>query len=442
MGVANYKAKEKQKKETIIQPVKYSSLVVDEKKVRIDSLLSHIEGTPWTVTYFKQVITKDTELRELDISQPKIYQTYVKIDKLELSVTSPIESSYDTDTGISTITGESLVYPSLTPNAFDYFVAELLDNRLGIFKITNVDRKSHNKKTVHGIEYDMVGFSDDNEEFYNNLISKISSTYVFNKHLLKNGKHPLITSELNNDLLDISYEYKNIINYYLDKFLSLKYMTITLPLREGVYDYFLVDFLMKIIDSHDNINTLNIKQPPMDNDPYIKQPQFWKHMLLKTTDFEHSNRNMGLVSKRAFNRNSYLHGAYFYNIEYRVYPVSPKDIMTIKAKIISMSSYLSEDTEYTLTNEPSNVHTLTEGDIQIIHPISIDDSYVLSDNFYENKEGMSLLERCTNDYLRNNALKSDDLKVLLSKYKTWRDLEQFYYIPLLIVLIKEFNRGG
>lgn len=75
--------------------------------------------------------------------------------------------------------------------------------------------------------------------------------------------------------------------------------------------------------------------------------------------------------------------------------------------------------------------------IPLIRPVTVDNKYVLSNAFYlESETGQSVLEVQTNNLLNNRAISTADLYRLAEDHKNWGLLEQFYYTPILIILLK------
>ena len=68
--------------------------------------------------------------------------------------------------------------------------------------------------------------------------------------------------------------------------------------------------------------------------------------------------------------------------------------------------------------------------------------YVLSSNFYEGKlESMTLLEQEITKYIKGEALNPDILMDLYKEHVMWTTAEKYYYLPLLILLLKEYIRS-
>lgn len=431
-----------------IQPKQYESVVVDDKYTPIKSLIAYVEGAPWTVDYYSQVVTKHNDLREIDPGSPSIYQQYQKIIGLEIRVSAALTDSYDTNTGITTVSGNGLMYGTVLPNVGDYFITDTGDAKKGIFRLTNVERKNFNRDSAFYIEYDLTGFAETIPETYTELESKVIRTYYFSKERLIDGLQPLVKEEDHQQIDGLRDSYLNIIKYYFRTFFNRKYMTLVLPGQSfGIYDSFLVDYLLKIVDSFDAEEIRHMKQLPTDFEVFLSQPQLWK--LLYERDYDnltYVNQRMGLVQKNNFNTSSWIRGMAYSNVDYVVYPISPDESSLVKedprVKTLSIEEIIeTKNVSGVLANMITLQYVEPTKTYQQILPVLIDDYYVFSSNFYLNTVNQSLLEILTKDYLKRQAIDLKKLYALIGTYKTWSRLEQYYYTPILITLIKEADRG-
>lgn len=455
MALANYKPDAQlptQPNLPKVEPDKYQSIIHDDKKTPIPSLLAYISGAPWVVRYYGQVLSKHNDLREIDPTQPNVYQQYQKTHNLELRVESAITSGYDTEQAITTVTGSALLYPFLVPNISDYFVADTADSRPTLFRLTNVERRTISRNSAFSIEYEVVGYIDDQASaanLYSNLEDKVIREYYFHKDRLVEGLQPMLRAEETQQIGSLRDMYTDIVTYYFKTFFNRKYMTLVLPGQDyAIYDTFLVNYIMKIIESTDAPEVRLMKTITTDNDPFIKQPQFWS--IMYDRDYKgltYCNKKMQLVTKYVFSLNSFVHGLAFSNIDYIVYPdeydASAVVQHTPNAKVTALEEIMA--TENTLGNV-ADILSQQYVDVNTTYPIIksvLDDGfYVLSGKFYNNELGQSLLEALTNDYLKMQTIDLAKLIELCSRYRSWGKLEQFYYGPILLTLIKEANRDS
>lgn len=76
-------------------------------------------------------------------------------------------------------------------------------------------------------------------------------------------------------------------------------------------------------------------------------------------------------------------------------------------------------------------------EVPLIRPTTLDQYYVLSNAFYtESETEQSVLEVQTNNMLNNRAVNMSELYRLCDDHKNWGLLDQFYYTPILMILLK------
>lgn len=430
-----------------IEPKTYQGIVVDDKATAVKSLIAYVEGAPWTVNYYSQVVAEHNDLREIDAAEPDIYQQYTKINDLEIRVTTPLSESNDTQTGLMTVTGSGNMYGSVLPNVNDYFTTDSGDAKKGLFRVSNVERKSFNRDSIFYIDYTLVGYTDSTNisDLVTSLSNKVTRDFYFRKDRLVDGLQPLLKSEENQALLNVADAYVTIVKDYYRQFFSLKHGTLVLPGQEvPIYDTFIVGYLSQIVDSQDAVEIREMRELPNEREYYMSQNQFWKAMVERDYDLlSYGNAKMGLIGKKNFSRNSFLYGFALSTIQNIVYPITPDqttygsyDTLPKEADPTLVIKE-TKNKQGSLASLITDTYVTTNATIPIIHPVLIDDYYVLSAAFYNNTAQKSVLEILTKDYLQGNVLDMKMLQKLIDKYRTWSRLEQFYYGPILLTLLKE-----
>lgn len=368
-----------------IQPANYKSIVNDDKEFPIRSLLAYIEGAPWYVDYYQQILSKHNELKEIDPAQPNIYQQYQKITGLELRVNSPLDTSYDSTTGITSSSGTATIYPFIVPNINDYFITDTGDSLIGIFRITNVERKNFNRDSAFSINYTMVGYSNQSPELYNALIDKTTKTYYFSKDRLVDGSQPLLQEKTYIEIKNLKVYYSDIVKYYFKTFFNKQYMTLVIPGQSvGIYDCFLVNYILKIVDSFDAPEIRNTRQITVDKEYYLQQSQFWELMLNRDYGgLRDCNKIMTLMPKNKFNNNAYLHGFGLSYLDYIVYPditdtsaivndtPEPKQSyssLSIDGKLLAISDVCGVLDQTTITQ--SAINNIINGNLSVIDKLN------------------------------------------------------------------------
>lgn len=422
--------------------------IIDDLSVPISSLIAYIDGAPWTVDYYSQLITKHQNLREVDPGQSALYQSYTKIKGLELRVQSALQDSFDPSTGISTVNGTALIYPFITPNQNDYFVTEAGDGKLGIFKVTNVERKTFNLESAFAVDYVLVGYADVEVAIYNDLEAKSGRIYNFDKNRLVDGSSPILRDEEYQLLSDLRTSYKYMVTSYFGTFFNTRYKTLVLPGQDyAIYDTQLVKYLMSLVDVFDAPQIRKVEEYNGDNDPYLQQPDFW-HVLRERNYALLSATTMkkGIVSRGAFNNNTYIRGVRFSLIDYLVYPIDADETTQITGqalpKVTNAGAVLATDNRF---KTPLDIvaESYDNGHRSIVSYDTTfkQDYYVLSREFYTGTDNLTCLEILTRDYLKRKTLDLKMLAFVVNRYPNWSRLEQFYYGPVIMTLLKAADSG-
>lgn len=431
-----------------IQSSAHKSIVYDDRNLPLHSLIAYIEGAPWSVDYYSQVVNQHNDLREVDSAQPGMYQQYHRVLSLEIRVSSALSTSYDADRAITTVSGSGLMYPFLIPNVSDYFITDTANNQKAIFRITQVDRKTFNLDSAHAIEYELVGYVSSNQEIVESLQSKTIRSYTFSKERLVEGLAPTLKTEEFEQITNLKVLYRELTQYYFKTFFDRRYFTLVIPGQMyAFYDPYLVNYVLQIVDSFDAPEIRSIKQLPTDGDVYMRQSQFWE--LLMHRDYNGRrlcNQEMGFVHKHLFNQSPWLGGMLFSNIDYVVYPSLPDTSTKIgQAHDIKTQSLedLIQTTGFkgTLENAIDNQYVTDSKTYDLKHEVLIDNKYVLSQSFYDDLVNQSVLEILVKDYMKKQTIDLNMLYAVCNQYRSWNRLDQFYYGPILMTLIKQVDRA-
>ena len=426
-----------------IEPDNYKSIVYDDNNVPLHSIISYIEGSSWIVTaYYSQIVSEHNDLREVDPSQADLYQQYSVIYNMELRLTNPLNSSYESQTSISTVSGTATIYPFLIPNVSDYFVSNTFDNRSALFRVTNVERATYNRDSAYVIDFSLVGYNDEQNSLINNIKSKTNREFYFYKDRLTDGLHPFVTTEQSNLIKSVYSIKKELVKYYFSNFFNKQSYTLLVPGQLlKIYDKNVVNFILKILDSSEAEELLIIKELPEDHNVVFNSKTIYDLILERNIDdLDFIVKSMMLVNTSVINSIPAVHGFGYSPIKLTVYPKNPD------------TSYLVSNTPIVQTNSSSaltqtnnglnniydystDFYTVNNSNIQTVYPIDIENSYVLSVNFYTQSTNMSIFEILVKDYIKKQSLSIGMIKHICAKYKYWNKLEQFYLLPILILLL-------
>jgi hypothetical protein len=432
-----------------VQPESYQSAVVEDPVTPVRGLLAYVSGSPWAVDYYSQILGRDNDLKDLDYGSPSTYQTYNKLIDLELRVTTALSSSQDEETAIMSVTGSALFYPipHVIPNAGDVFLARTGDLHQGIYRVTSVERKSFNRDAVYEISYELAFLVDVDPSRFADLEQRVSRVHYFHKERLVQGLNPLIQAPEQEHYQTIRGSYKDLVRYYCQTFFHPSLQTFIIPGQaDTIYDPFVVSYLLKIVGILEAPQMAKVRQIDLEKDPYIAQPQFWTALLERRwTILDYANKTMGIVSMESFSRDPMLKGPRYSGIHKVVYPLLPDKSTSsppfINVRPQTFASLVEADTAPLTLNSPLREQYVDVNQtIPYIHPVLADEHYVLRSSFYERTPSMSLLEALTADYILQRPMALHRLDALVSHAKGWGRLEQYYYLPIVITLVKAIPR--
>lgn len=389
----------------------YRGIAVDTRRHPVQSLLIHIEGSPWTVRYFSQILGSDSQVNVQQLNLSPVYQQYTCIENLELKVTSPLSQSMETPSNSMTVTGTASVYPFLIPNQGDMFVADIGDGKLGVFTVTSVERKTILRETCYEINYELVSYY--NDEYRQDLEAKTVKRVFFHKDFLARGQNPMLIEEEARQVLDLGQMRRTLLAHYVPKFFNREYRTLTVRWGEKVvYDHFLTRHLLRVIEvgEHPLLREVNVLN--CDGIALMDAYTLWD--VLEQLDpllLPMAVRKIQVDNVSRHRVHPAMRGIAHSGVKYFIYPAP---------------SLQDQDAP-----EPP------QGDEPVlIHPTPQDHYYVLSRAFYDDLDGKSQLELEVLKCLKDEAMDHGRLLALAEASLTWEDREQFYYIPIILLLMK------
>lgn len=428
----------------------FRGVTVDTKYVPAASLLTHVQGSSWTVNYFSQVLNTDNQVQPQQQGLDPVYQQYTLIRGLELRVTQPATSSQDPTTQALSVRGAANVYPFLKPNVGDMFLADVGDGREGVFQVTKSERRSMFKDAVHEIEYLLIDYST--PERVGDLQNKAVKTLQYVRNFLEYGQNPLLELDEFEVVRRLADRYQEICQSYFSSYVSKELRTLVLPAQEtAVYDHFMARRVLSLFSTWDADEIRNCRLMNVDDDPVMRAYTLWDLLAeRKPQRRSMACQKMGLVSNRQFTREPMIEGIYWSGLAKVVYPVTstvslgfeqapvckpPLEavIQTNGTEITDLAQLLGNDVQ--LTDLPYD-------DAPLIHVVNQAGFYVLSEAFYTKAAtGQSKLELAVHDYLDGKALNNTLLLALAESFHAWGSVERFYYLPIVLLLIKASIRS-
>jgi hypothetical protein len=241
---------------------------------------------------------------------------------------------------------------------------------------------------------------------------------------MNSGQNPLLVEDDYQVVADMSVTYDYILDQYLSRFYSNQFSTLLVPGQESTtYDKYLVEYFLTLVDVAEHPDIKRIKRMNIDKEVYLDQNTIFTS--LKTRDLailKKSIKRTTLVSTLSFNKVPVLDGIRYSGIKQLVYPDTSGDtvIRSFTPPKLSIGSLTIDKS----SNYPA------------IYPVNLDGFYVLSSNFYLQSETQSNLETMIRDYLLGKSIDHFKLMDLVKLTEEFTEIEYYYYIPLIMTLIK------
>lgn len=446
----------------IAQP-SYKDVAVDTRWTPIQSLMTHIEGANWVVTYYSQVIDTDSQLSPQAPTTSAVYQQYSRIRDLKLKVTSALEEEQDEETKTMKMRGSAVIFAGVTPNEGDMFTADIGMNYIGVFLVKTSRKKSIFKESAYEVEYE---FSSTDPHYVDDLNAKTVKELVFVEDYLNRGADPVVQEEDASLINQVRACLVRYGNRFFDNFFSKEFNTYVLPGQvHSVYDPFLTQFISRHFTTQDSMTLMLLKKPNFGDDTAIQQYSIWDALDQRDIHLlKNGFTKTKLVSSLNFRGGSVYNSVRYTGINLCVYPADPRIGVRglTHAMVKSGSEYAIDDTTphdfYSGVQAPTvgddsainrvypednKVETLPPGAVDsektvALRKVTHDDHYVLSQDFYSGLSGMSVFETTIRDFILG---KSIDIKHLVKSEKLcdrWGALEQFYYIPMIMFVLRSY----
>jgi hypothetical protein len=257
-----------------------------------------------------------------------------------------------------------------------------------------------------------IGYVNDLGEGY--VDDYVVQTLHFDRERLTNGLHPLVNESAYARANDKVALLQNLINEFFQTYYSVRKKTILLPTTEDILDVvvdpFLTDFLLKIIERDmlpANLTTFELTD--------------WNANRIFFTVFD------ALISRNV----AYVSSSVKYMVFQNTFILSNSWVRNF-ATASGIDSFLYPEI---MTNDLDGEVTLgfpaEEEWLESISP------YVFSQSFYEgNIDFMDPYETVVYNYLDHKPVQYNDVLFLIEQKTNNSVLRNFYYLPILIFLLK------
>lgn len=433
-----------------IQPEQHKSVIVDTRRTDRINLVVGIEGSPWHVTWFSQVVAQDSALKTFSLSMPATIQPMRMVHDLELRVTSPLTPSHIAEEGAMTLSGTANMYPGIIPNPGDVFIADIGDGRDGVFQITEVERKSIYAESSYEIQYQIIDYVTD--IIRGNLNQKVVETLYFVRDLMSVGHTPIITGdEYDTRNYLVSY-FTTWMNIYLPMFTAKSSKLLLVPMQgsRAIYDHFLNKFINTVFGVSEfpmlqHVRSLAVRESAaMGVDTILD-------VIAERIPGKGGwiSRNMGLAWAVTFSPRARTASVYHSGVSHMVFPDDAGESCNVTENdfgVVSMDT-IKLDTSYVPTTiDVKSGNLVTK--VPVVTPLHQVTRYIFSNAFYDfyspysqrrinnDRSGMSILELEITKYLEREPLDIVRLEQVIGETNKMPMVEQFYLTPIIALLAK------
>lgn len=435
----------------------YRHSLVDAAQTPLTAMVSHIEGYPWPGDYYSQVVAGDEELSPFQPGQMTPYQQYHVIHGYQQKLQSPLSISIDPETQVVTASGTSRMWPGLKPNKGDAWVADIGDGRAGQFTVTKAVPLTYFKDTAYEIELELSRIAT--KDVIDALQQRVVKESHFVADFLVYGQNPIIANDALLAMEQLTQKLRELQNDWFTLFFSNEFRTQLVPGQgQPTYDPFVTKAMLSIHSMSEHPNVGRIIQLNVDDLNQANQPSIWD-ALLRVDKYQ-----LGLAFKEPlivgsdmFNQFPFFKSVRWSGVQRVVVareplatvdrdyqepiflPGSPYlDLQDMKISLAS-AIYQNAFNEFHYPGEADPAGTVFfEDEVPLIHPIAFHGGYVVSKHFYEdNVSAMSKLDVLVKQFLDNGGeVNRDVLFAMAVSTRQWGRLERYYYIPLLIIMLK------
>ena len=442
-----------------VQSKERQSVFVDNKQIPTSNLQSYVSGYNFTVDYYHQMLNKDSALKSQDVGDSSLFQQYRKIKNLEIKVNSPNTSDQNDEDKVFVTRGSAVIHNGLIPNEGDMFAAPVGDGRLGVYNVTRSQRLSIMADAVYQIEYSLSYFKEAEPEKFKQLEEKVNVSVYYVKEYLAYNKSPLLIEHDYNTLLRLRKSAEEMASNMFLWFFSNEYKALLIPGQtNSILDLYLQDFFKMIVGGLEvSSKVQHFQSINIQDDNYLGYPQIFEALKYRDLNkLKIANDNMGVASTRAFHQDPMMENIRYTGIDYIVYPISNRTHDDDKYNRLdkgALGGFVQKTFglfDKTTPKDPVTGDYLyptiaaviyDDKTLPLINEVNFNGKYVFSEAFYDcakndtESDNLSLIEVLVLNYLRDKNYSPAALELLTKDYKNWSKLNQFYFIPIMIVLI-------
>lgn len=472
----------------LLTPMPKRRSIVDSQYVPLSHIIVNAEGDKWPVNYYKQNIGLNDELMPLAQGTAAAHQQYTKYCEFIVHVMSPLTQQQESETKEFTITGEATMFFGLVPNKGDMFVADIGNGKAGMFTITETERLTYTKEACYTIRYVMT--DEYTPVLETQIESKVIRTYYFELALAELNESPFLTESDYHTYINLNEQESFLRSYFERAFWSRIAGNIALPQQNVLtHDAQHAIFCANVGLGSPRHPIIAYTNGYMANSEIYTLWDVFKDMELGQLSYAH--QTFGITTAATFQEVTIARGIAWSQYGYTVYPTpdffTPNDTESVKTAVgiikpnggvgvtdkynngVCMvdQSVIDENRLILPPVSPSGNRPLSEGGADV--DVDVDDSewnpeptwepvkpeptpifpaignslyYVFSENFYNQTGSLSRFEQTATVMLKGQPIATKEVSVFCNAVRKCSLLQQFYFIPILLLMIKYSKRGS
>lgn len=389
MAIATANNKKPIRPDASIQKVIDTQVVVDIDTA-IEKTRQYIDGSKWTIDYYRQILTAEDSTSNIDSVLPDVEQQYERVKQLVLTVTTPIDTN-----SLDKLEGEAVI-DKIKPSVNDIIRTTLIDNREVLLRVTEVNDVSYNLKRLYNISFKIDAIYTLDPVKFKTLDSRVVKDYTYNLDSIYTMSDGILLDS-NQAYYDYLYtEIPNVIDEYINRFKSKR--SLLLLDYDGIryYDTVVTYLFRSLLTEYKEIRYVE--------DDLVKGTVV-DYLLKGDLKRLHNSRQIGYGPTHKAMTD--------YNYRYR-------DILGGYVHKITVESG----------------ETLRVNNELLPKHLESDKSYLFTVDFYNNKSNLSLIESSLLKMIKGELINHDDIKKLLVSTIDFTDIESYLYTPFIILLAK------
>jgi len=428
------------------------------------NLLSRADGKRVVVEYYRKNISYiDNQLGSTSFSLERnaVHSSYDLIHNFELILKDDIVISQDMSDGEFEGVGDAFIYPGFGPNVGDIFLLKLLDDKIGVFQINQVQKLSVSRSSYSFVNFELWNYLE--ETIMQKLTASVNEELYFEKDKYFSDSVIVLTNDSYQQLNFLKSMRTNIIRNYKAKFYNPEAQSFVSP--DNLYDPYLIEFLFNRVEATD----MNLFQLASG---YVDKYQFtiWNSLIrrdlsslylfnyvpckpvnfawdvgmtlisrydmvfLKKLDDEIYDIRMTPLKINEIDANPRVVNYFFSNLLYYALLKHYENPGVVITDVTPLIPEIEADPRF-FTPLSNTIYSIAAEDYITLEALQLTDKLTGTSN---NDMHLSELEYYIYDYLVNNNINTQDLvDDVLKKYPfvNMTDSDRFYYFPVLLQLI-------